>query len=151
MDIFIYILIAFSVFVSLIRSVLTSNFANGGNKDNTNLFLFNGIGALFSIVILFIWSWSDLNSLSIFTFLVALFFGLILFLSQFSYLKALENGEMSLSTMFFSCGMVIPTIFGMIVSKEIVTAHKVIGISLMVIALILNSGVKKIINLVLNG
>lgn len=137
------VLIVVSVFFSLIRGVFASKFSNSNIKDNVNLFLFNAISALFSVLILFVVDLvigMDIFTVSLYSIILAIIFGLITFCSQAFYLKALENGAMSLSTMFLSCGMLIPTIFGMIYSQEKATVLKIIGITIMVVALIINSG-----------
>ena len=58
--------------------------------------------------------------------------------SQISLMKAVELGSVSISSLFYSCGFMLPTLFGSIYYKEEINVLHIIGLVLIIISFILS-------------
>ena len=59
--------------------------------------------------------------------------------AMFFYMKAMENGPLGLSFLFFSAGMLVPIIFGIIVYNEPAPPHKAAGLVFMFAAFFIST------------
>ena len=59
-------------------------------------------------------------------------YGLCTFFSQLFYIKAVKTGPVSVCSLIYSCGFIIPTIFAAAVFSEKVTPLKAVGIILLI-------------------
>lgn len=71
--------------------------------------------------------------------LLSFLYGLFTLLAQISLFLAVGNGPVSISTLFYSSGFIIPTIYGSIVYKETIGLLRIIGICLTVVAFVLSA------------
>ena len=56
--------------------------------------------------------------------------------SQISLMKAVELGSVSISSLFYSCGFMLPTLFGSIYYKEEINALHIIGLGLIIVSFV---------------
>ena len=70
-------------------------------------------------------------------------YGSCLFLAQLSFLFAVSNGSVSISTLFYSCGFILPSAWGILRFNEPVKLLQIVGVSLIICAFILSANVKK--------
>lgn len=66
-------------------------------------------------------------------FILSLLYGSCTFFSQLFYIKAVKTGPVSVCSLIYSCGFIIPTVFAAVAFSERVTAVKVCGIILLLI------------------
>lgn len=105
-------------------------------KGNAPIFIFSFITSTVSVIVLFIWS--GFSSLSTFTILLSILFGIVTSLSTLFNLKALEIGPLSYTTVIISCSTVITAISGTLFFNEKINLSHYIGIALMVACIILS-------------
>ncbi len=75
-------------------------------------------------------------------FVLSFLYGLCTLFSQVFYIAAVKDGAVSICSLIYSCGFIIPTIFAAIFFKETVTLLKIIGI-LLLTACTVTAGYKK--------
>lgn len=66
-------------------------------------------------------------------FILSFLYGLCTLFSQVFYIAAVKGGAVSICSLIYSCGFIIPTVFAAIFFKESVTPLKIIGISLLTV------------------
>ncbi len=109
------------------------------DKYENNMFsyqFYNAIISLSSALCLLVMA--DNLTVSIYTVILALVFGLITLLQQIFNLYALENGPFSYTSVIISLSTLIPTVSGAIFWNEKIVAVQFIGIALLVICFILS-------------
>lgn len=82
--------------------------------------------------------------ISMFSMFCALAFAAVTASAQYFSLLSMTVGSMSLGVLFTYLGMLIPTLFGIIVYKQSITVLQVIGLVLMVATLFLGTGIKRV-------
>lgn len=84
----------------------------------------------------------DLGMISDVRFLIlALLYGLFTMLCQICYISAVEKGAVSICSMIFSCGFIIPTLYAPLVyADEHLDPLKIMGIVLLVASAVLVAG-----------
>ena len=65
-------------------------------------------------------------------------YAVFVLLSQISLMKAVELGSVAISSLFYSCGFIIPTVWGCIYFQEGINALHIIGIALILISFIVS-------------
>lgn len=136
-----WLLLVLSILLGAGKSVLSKSVnLNGGGlkqtmKANTILFSFAfcfvGVFVFFSVK-----EW-NLPWLLVIAYAVCVLF------SQISLMKAVEWGSVAISSLFYSCGFMIPTIWGCIYFKEGINALHVVGVVLILISFICSVDRKK--------
>lgn len=107
-------------------------------KNLTSYFLFLFLYSSFAALIYFITTGSA-ATYSSYTIILGSFFGILLILAVLFYMKALETGPLSYSALFFSSGLVLPIVFGLIFWDEKVSPPQAIGVVLLIITFYLAS------------
>lgn len=67
-------------------------------------------------------------------------FGTLFVFATFSYMKAMESGPMSFASLFFSLGLLVPVVVGIMLWDETVSLWQMVGLSLLVVTLYLATG-----------
>ena len=117
---------------SILRKAFTDRF--GGSAASRHLY--NATGSLVSAIVLLIWG--GFGSISTFTLLLGIAFGIITAVQQITHLKALETGSLAYTTVIISLSMLIPALSGALIWNETIGLLQVLGIVLMVACLILS-------------
>lgn len=77
-------------------------------------------------------------------FAISLLLGIFIMLSQMFYIYALKNEKVSVCSLIYSCGFIIPTISGAALYHESVSVPDVIGIISVLFSVYLTAGIKGI-------
>lgn len=141
MDIISALLLLLSASLASLRNVLTRGFASFSFKKRE----FFGIQALifgFGSITLLIVNFFSFRGLAVYTFFLALIYGVLLVCAQWFYTIALSKGKIALCATVYSFGFLIPTLSGAIFWDEKITGWGMMGI-LIAIPVLIISGVSK--------
>lgn len=112
-----YLILALSVVIGTLRNIFTNRFTSKNPMNKAQINLFNALLFLTGTVVFFLFG----NfTVSAYTAKMSVIFAVITLLGQIFFMKALEYGSMSFTTLFTSCAMIIPAIFGIIFYKRTV-------------------------------
>ncbi len=75
--------------------------------------------------------------------IISAFFGVFIMLSQMLYISALKKEQVSVCSLIYSCGFIIPTFFGALYYDEKILIFDIIGVIVMLEAVWLVSGYEK--------
>lgn len=143
-----YFLLICSIIVSATYSTMNSVFSNKSIKGNRDFYLYNLIVSGAAVVIFFILS-KGLKDISVYSLLVGLIFAVIMLVLQFSTIKAFRYGPMSYTAMFNSCGMIIPSLAGVLFWKEKFSVFQFVGMVIIIISFVIGANFKKHSNITL--
>ncbi len=125
------------LFISFTTLGLKSVFAKMGNKyltEEHNIYTYN----FYMLVVTFLLtsvigipSWSGLGMPAI---ILACFYGVLLVLSQVFLIKAMNLGDTSVSTLFYSSGFLVPICASLFLYDEKISIWQGIGVVLMLIS-----------------
>jgi len=115
------------------QNISFKQFSSVFMKNNASYFIFNAIyfTIICGIYVVFGISASYFEPRTI---ALGLLFASSFILAIFLYMKALENGPLGLSFLFFSAGILAPILFGIIVYQEPAPPHRFIGLALLFVA-----------------
>lgn len=134
-----------SIIACIVGSITKKYFSEGFADRELVRHVFNAVISIVAAVVLFLWG--GIQSLSVFTVVLGVVFGIITALQLISNLKAMELGPWSYTSVITSLAMLIPTLSGAIFWNEDITLIQIIGIIFMVVCFVLsvdkNSDVKK--------
>ena len=102
-------------------------------KNTASYFIFN---AIYFTLICVIYVIIGVNTSFFEPSVIALgsLFAVSFIAAMYFYMKAMENGPLGLSFLFFSAGMLVPILFGIIFYNEPAPFHRLIGLILLFIA-----------------
>ena len=132
-----YFLLAISAVLGGTRSLLTKTIKKDG-ENNSDTLLRNAIAFFIAfIVITAIGAWESggWNNVPVF---MALCYAVFTLGAQVSLMMAVNTGSVAVSSLFYSCGFIIPTVFGIIYYNEGFTALSVIGIIFIIFSFVLS-------------
>jgi len=121
---------------ALLGSIAKKYYIRSEGGGLKNVFLYNGVGCIVSAVILFLWG--GIGSVSLFTLLLGILFGIITSLQAVLNLKALEIGPLSYTTVIISCSTLITALSGAMFFDESIAVLQYIGIGTMLVSLFLS-------------
>ena len=134
-----------SIIACIVGSITKKYFSEGFENRELVRHVFNAVISIVAAVVLFLWG--GIQSLSVFTVVLGIVFGIITALQLISNLKAMELGPWSYTSVITSLAMLIPTLSGAIFWNEHIKPNQIIGIIFMVVCFVLsvdkNSDVKK--------
>ncbi|MGN1345239.1 MAG: EamA family transporter [Eubacteriales bacterium] len=131
------LLLTVSILMNLAaNSVLKNDFCKKEVKNNADLYAFNGLTSVMSVVTLTVLAvmMGSLTSVSLYTVLLGLVFGLVTALAAVFNMKALECGPMSYTSVIISCSLVIPSFSGALLFHETIAPIQYIGVVFMLIS-----------------
>lgn len=134
-----YLLLATSVAVTVTKNVIakTDKRCFSGRKNQLFVNIVTGVIALvvFGIFV------RDIGIVRDAKFLVlSLFYGIFTMTGQMFYISALETGPVSVCTMIYSCGFIIPTVFAAVYYHEAMSVPCILGIILILVSIVLVTG-----------
>ena len=129
------ILLLFSILLSTIRNISLKSISDIPVNTKT-FYIFQAIILFSGSIIIAIAN--GLKSISPTTMLYALFYGLLLIMTQWNYTFALKTGKVGVCAIVYAMGFIIPTILGFLVWGEAITMLKTIGIILVFPTIILS-------------
>ena len=107
-------------------------------KNPASYFIFN---AIYFTMICAIYALLGVNA-SNFELAIAalgLLFAVSFISAMYFYMKAMENGPLGLSFLFFSSGILVPILFGIIVYNEPAPLHNFVGLALLFVAFFIST------------
>ena len=128
-----YALLIFSVLFGALRNI----FAKVVKKEKETFYQVlktNVITFVFAFVAVFFIGISDIKTIFRVPWGIAFVYAICILGFQFTLLKSVELGSVSLSTLFHSCGFIIPTLFGSIRYKEEINALHIVGLILIIVS-----------------
>ncbi len=130
---------------SLIRKIYSDKFSGSALARNVYNAVSTGIAAIaLAVMAICFYGLTSLSSVSLFTIMLAVAFGVITALQQLMMLKAFEVGPFAYTSVITSLSMLIPTLSGALIFKtETISQLQYIGIALMVVCLVLSVDTKK--------
>lgn len=128
-------------FLIIAFAVAQSMCAKRFSEENDNATVFNGFKALFALLLFAIMNIKGFK-LHLPTLLYGGLYGFALSVSMYSGYKALSLGKMSLTTLFVSFSVLVPVLYGVLFSKEVLTIFRIFGIAFLLSALLV-SNIKK--------
>ena len=106
--------------------------------NTESYFIFSSL-YFFLISFIFLVAGIDTSLFVLPTIALGLLFAVSFICAMFFYMKALENGPLGLSFLFFSAGMLLPILFGIIVYNEPAPLHKAVGLALLFVAFFIST------------
>lgn len=85
----------------------------------------------------------DLSGAGIAFIIITVLFGVFIMLSQMLYISALKKEQVSVCSLIYSCGFIIPTFFGALYYGEKILIFDIIGVAIMIAAVYFVSGFEK--------
>lgn len=133
-----YFLLVFSCICNGMKSVFAKK-SNAYLNENHNIYTYNFFMFLISFVIALIPCISQWGIVSVPTICMAVFYGLTLIFAQVFLIKAMEVGEVSVSTLVYSCGFLIPTFVSVFAYNEKLKLLQVIGVVLILASFLIST------------
>lgn len=129
-----YLLLALAVLLGASKNIFTKIV-----KKNSATFFdtmkMNVITFAFAFAVVFLMNMPSVNIFEVPWFLV-ICYAVCTLLSQIALMKAVELGSVSISSLFYSCGFLLPTLFGSIHYSETLNALHIIGMVLIVFSFV---------------
>ncbi len=135
------VLLGVSLALGVCKNLISK--AGGPNFSNINFLLRNNI--ITAILALFVFGSSKLNFGFIFNYkgiFISALLGIFIMLSQMFYICALKREKVSVCSLIYSCGFIIPTFFGVFFYNEDITKLNLVGVCLILLSVYIVSGVK---------
>lgn len=128
-----YLLLGISVFTGSFKSIVNKRVKKGAvGMDKT--MQVNAVSFAVAFLVVFIFAVSMGNFSFSTPIILAIANALCILLSQVSLMKAVDVGSVTVSSLFYSCGFIIPTIFGAIYYNEPVHVLQIIGIVIIIMS-----------------
>ena len=138
-----YLLLVISVFTGSAKSLLTKQIKSK-EENYSQLFIDNTIAFFTTLIAIFVVSFFSNQSLFYqLPIFLAMCYAFCTLLSQICLLLATGSGSVSISSLFYSCGFIIPTFFGAIKYGEKITALHVVAILMIVASFFLSASKDK--------
>lgn len=133
-----YALLILAILIFTVQTYSFKEFNRRYMKNLASYFLFNAI--YFCIVVLiFLVVNRDVEPISPITFILALVFGVLFILTILLYMKAMEYGPLSYSTLIFSLGLLVPVLYGALFWQERISIPQIFGLLLLLLTLLIGS------------
>lgn len=132
-----YLLLIFSCVCNGMKSVFAKKSNVYLNKTH-NIYTYNFYMFLIAFLIALPLGISQFDMTSFATIAMAFFYGLSLVAGQVFLIKAMEVGEVSISTLFYSCGFLVPTFVSVFVYDEKLKMLQLIGIVLILLSFVIS-------------
>lgn len=133
------VLLTVSVTLGLIYGVFRNICSKKHITTNADFYLFNTFSSLFSLVTLIIVT-GGIKTMSVFTLLLGIVFGVATALAAIFCMKALMTGPMSYTTLIIYSSMIIPSLSGRLFWNEAVSGGQYAGMALMLLSFALSAG-----------
>ena len=133
-----YILLAFSCFCNSMKSVFAKK-SNAFLNEMHTVYTYNFYMFFVAFLIALPRGITQINATSFPTIALAVFYGTAMVFGQTFLIKAMEIGEVSVSTLFYSCGFLIPTFVSVFVYNENLKLLQVVGVVLILISFLIST------------
>jgi|LSQX01.3.fsa_nt_gb drug/metabolite transporter (DMT)-like permease len=109
-------------------------------SDLANILQTNVITAVFGLIIFGISGINHMIFSNTTLIILALLYGLFTMLSQMLYIDAVELSPVSVCSLIYSCGFLIPTLFAVLFFKEGFSLFQLVGVAILVLSIFLVTG-----------
>lgn len=134
-----YLAIFVTILLLATQTICFKMFNRTYMKNLASYFIFNFL--YFSLVVLiFIIIGGIPTYLDTYTLVFGISFGMLFVFTIFSYMKAMETGPLSYSSLFFSFGLIVPVIFGTFIWHERISIIQVFSLVLLLATFYLCAG-----------
>ena len=133
-----YVLLVFSCLCNGMKSVFAKK-SNAYLNKTHDIYTYNFYMFFIAFLIALPVGIMQLNMTSLQTIAMAIVYGLSLIFGQVFLIKAMGTGEVSISTLFYSCGFLIPTFFSVFVYDEELKLLQIIGVVLILFSFIIST------------
>ncbi len=134
-----YISLSASMLCMVLKNCIFNSIGKNFKQDSSYVFKFNSIMYILCTVLFFALSFT--SGVSLFTAVLGVLFGIFTILSNVFTIKALSSGPMHITILVTTSSMLIPAVFGMILSNETPSLFKIFSM-LMLIGFIYLGGEK---------
>lgn len=131
------VLLIISMAAALLGGIVKKIYSNKFSDNKYSRHMFNALSSAAAAVILAVWGWG--SKISVFTLTLGIVFGIVTALQQIFFLRAMEIGSWSYTSVITALSMLIPTLSGAVIWGEKITAVQVIGIALTAVCFILSA------------
>lgn len=121
------------------NSVLKNDFCKKEVKNNADLYAFNGMTSILAMVTLAVIGivMGSLTSVSAYTILFGLLFGVVTAFAAIFNMKAFECGPMSYTSVIISCSLVIPSFSGLFIPPvQSIAPIQYVGVACMLVSFV---------------
>ncbi len=121
------------------NSVLKNDFCKKEVKNNADLYAFNGMTSILAMASLAVIGivMGSLTSVSLYTVLFGLVFGIVTALAAIFNMKAFECGPMSYTSVIISCSLVIPSFSGLFIPPvQSIAPIQYVGVACMLVSFV---------------
>ena len=134
-----YLILALSTMMTSGKALFCKAIGTGKySRKETAVLNFKAFFVAFICAVIFvIGRLGDILTVSSFSLVMAIFFGLSVALTQIMQAKALGNGSSSIVTLIYSCGFLVPIFYGLIFWGEEVSIYQWLGVALILASLTL--------------
>ena len=133
-----YILLFFSCLSNGMKSVFAKK-SNAYLNETHNIYTYNFYMFFIAFVIALPIAITQLKATSLQTLLMAVIYGLSLIFGQVFLIKAMKYGEVSISSLFYSCGFLVPTFISVFAYDEKLKLIQLIGVILILLSFIIST------------
>lgn len=133
-----YLLLVFSCLLNGLKSVYAK-------KSNTvlnvvhNVYTYNFYMFFIAFLIVIVYGLSTWEGMSKVTALYGVLYGVALIFAQIFLIHAMDLGGVSVSSLFYSCGFLLPTFTGVLFYKETVSAFQLVGVALILLSFVITT------------
>lgn len=128
-----YVLLAIAVFLGASKNIFTK-IVKKNSASFYETMKMNVITFAFALIAVFLIGISSAKTTVQVPWVLVVCYAVCTLGSQIALMKAVELGSVSISSLFYSCGFMLPTLFGSIYYKEEINALHIIGLVLIVVS-----------------
>jgi drug/metabolite transporter (DMT)-like permease len=133
-----YLLLILTIIIFFVQTISFKEFNRSFMKNLASYFLFNS--GYFSLVVLVLLLLNrEFETTNQLTIILGLSFGSLFILTMLLYMKAMENGPLSYTSLLYSFGIVVPVIFGIFFWREPALPVQIIGLVLLLLTLVISN------------
>lgn len=125
-----YLLLFTNILLFTVQTLCFKEFNRSYMKNLSNYFFFNFL--YYSVIVLvFLTAMESMKPFHIYTIVIGGCFGILYVVTILCYMKAMELGPLSYTSLFFSFGIVVPVAYGLFFWNETISVIQIAGLLLL--------------------
>ena len=133
-----YVLLFVAVGLFVLQTLCFKEFSRIYMKDLASYFTFNSLYFVIVVVIMVVLNTKP-QGISLQTLLIAVPFGILFVVTILLYMKAMEHGPLSFSSLLFSFGLLMPILYGALFYHESISLLQIAALMLLFLTFYLGS------------
>lgn len=133
-----YLLLLLSCFFNGLKSVFAKK-SNAVLSEEHNVYTYNFYMFFVAFLIVAVYGLSGWKGLSLATAIYGTLYGVALIFAQIFLIRAMDLGGVSVSSLFYSCGFLLPTFTGVLFYEETVSVFQLVGVALILVSFIITT------------